>query len=153
MTPHAVLLRGFEILKRLPDRPVVGAEIGVWRGYLSHTLLTKTDLVLFMVDSWLGIEGFGEKYSPKVQIECKEATVANTAWAGRRAQIIHLSSEEAAKTMRDAVLDFVFIDADHSYNGCKTDIEYWLPKIKVGLSGATTMTIQTTTSAKRLREP
>jgi predicted O-methyltransferase YrrM len=35
------------------------------------------------------------------------------------------------------MLDFVFIDADHSYEGCKADIEAWFPKVKPGglLSG------------------
>jgi predicted O-methyltransferase YrrM len=28
--------------------------------------------------------------------------------------------------------DFVFLDADHSYEGCKADIAAWAPKIKPG---------------------
>ena len=29
-------------------------------------------------------------------------------------------------------LDLVFIDGDHSYEGCKADIEAWLPKLRSG---------------------
>ena len=110
----------------------MGAEIGVWRGYLSSVLLCRPDVVLFMVDSWLGIEGFGEQYSPKVQPECKEAAVTNTKYAGRRAQILHMDSKDASERIKDKTLDFVFIDADHSYEGCRKDIEYWLPKVRLG---------------------
>lgn len=39
---------------------------------------------------------------------------------------------EAAKAVPDGSLDFVYIDADHSYEGCKADIETWLPKIAPG---------------------
>jgi len=32
----------------------------------------------------------------------------------------------------DHEYDFVFLDADHSYEGCKADIEAWSPKVKPG---------------------
>lgn len=41
-------------------------------------------------------------------------------------------SVEAAGCYRDASLEFVFIDADHTYEGVKRDIQAWLPKIKSG---------------------
>lgn len=45
--------------------------------------------------------------------------------------ILRNTSEEAASLVPDD-LDFVYIDGDHSYLGCKLDIESWWPKIKVG---------------------
>lgn len=50
---------------------------------------------------------------------------------------IHMSdSAEAAKKYPDAHdgegLDFVFIDADHSYGSVRADIAAWLPKVKSG---------------------
>jgi Methyltransferase domain len=41
-----------------------------------------------------------------------------------------MDSKEAAAYVPDGSLDFVFIDADHSYEGCKADIQAWLPKLK-----------------------
>ena len=48
---------------------------------------------------------------------------------------IHLmidKSAEAAKKFEDESLDFVYIDANHSYEFVKEDIAAWLPKVKKG---------------------
>jgi predicted O-methyltransferase YrrM len=48
-----------------------------------------------------------------------------------------MTSLEASKLFENGSLDFVFIDGDHSYQGCSTDIDCWFPKLKSGglLSG------------------
>jgi hypothetical protein len=43
-----------------------------------------------------------------------------------------MSSVDASKLYEDESLDFVFLDADHSYEGVRSDIEAWLPKVKRG---------------------
>jgi hypothetical protein len=53
-------------------------------------------------------------------------------FAGERAKLMRLDSAEAAGMMEDGSEDFVFIDADHSYEGCKRDIEAWAPKVSPG---------------------
>ncbi len=42
------------------------------------------------------------------------------------------TSVSAAPTFANGSLDFVYIDADHSYESVKEDIATWLPKIKAG---------------------
>ena len=34
--------------------------------------------------------------------------------------------------IEDNSLDFVFLDADHGFDGCSQDIEKWTPKVKSG---------------------
>ena len=41
-------------------------------------------------------------------------------------------SWEAASHYKDGSLDAVFIDADHSYESVRKDIDAWLPKVKIG---------------------
>jgi predicted O-methyltransferase YrrM len=43
-----------------------------------------------------------------------------------------MTTNEASKLFEDGSLDGVFIDADHSYEAVKQDIQNWLPKIRVG---------------------
>jgi len=47
-------------------------------------------------------------------------------------EVRHMKSEEAAALEEDNSLSLVFIDADHTYEGCKKDIELWWPKLKKG---------------------
>lgn len=125
--------RAQEVLKRLQDGPVIGAEIGIFQGRMSLSLLkTRPDLTLYMVDNWLPMPKYG------VSAEDQES---NRLMAGRiagdRGVILHMDSADAAKEIPDGSLDFVFIDADHSYEGVRRDILAWRPKLKLGglLSG------------------
>jgi hypothetical protein len=135
---RAAYVRAQEVLGRLPGGPVVGAEIGVFRGEMSAYLLARPDLVLHMVDSW---EGGGEAYATdtgdwhadlgnedqEVFFECAKAQVE---FAGPRALIHRHRSTDPVPNAPP--LDFVFIDADHSYEGCKADIEAWRQTLKPG---------------------
>jgi hypothetical protein len=51
--------------------------------------------------------------------------------------LIRKSSSDAAKEFEQESVDLVFIDANHSYESVKNDIDLWLPKVKKGgvLSG------------------
>ena len=42
------------------------------------------------------------------------------------------TTTEAAEGIEDGSLDWVFIDADHSFRGVSEDIANWLPKIRKG---------------------
>lgn len=49
-----------------------------------------------------------------------------------RVQIMRMDTKEAHKLVEDGSLDFVFIDADHTYEGCAADIANWTPKVRQG---------------------
>lgn len=116
------------------------AEIGVFAGDTSRRLLQRRDLTLLMVDSW---RGAGESYvgdsgdwhatlTQQQQDEFYKKTVEAVKFAGERAQIHRCTSQGAAALAPPGYFDCVFIDADHSYEGAKADIESWAPKVKPG---------------------
>ncbi len=45
---------------------------------------------------------------------------------------LNMSSAEASRRYETGTLDFVLIDADHSYESVKNDLELWRPKVKKG---------------------
>lgn len=126
------------------DRPVLGAEIGVWRGILSRKLLAeRPELTLYLVDPWrTGKPGTSWMDSPSVcprrpqrdfDIAYARA-VEVTRGFGDRARIRKATSEAAARALRrrKVSLGFAFVDGDHSRKGCRADILDWLPLIAPG---------------------
>lgn len=47
-------------------------------------------------------------------------------------EIKRMKSSEAAQGEADESLEFVFVDGDHTYEGCLEDIKLWFPKLKKG---------------------
>jgi hypothetical protein len=137
MKPLAVDERATQLLRWLDGTSnPIGAEIGVFAGELSRRLLAREDLTLLMVDSWAegsGQAGLGDFHAELTQVQQDHylgVTRSTTEFAGARAQIRVNDSLKAALSVPDASLDFVFIDADHSYEACRADVLAWLPKIK-----------------------
>lgn len=54
------------------------------------------------------------------------------AMTGKNVRIMKMRTDEACKQIADGSLDFVFVDADHSYEGVKRDIADWTPKVRKG---------------------
>lgn len=129
-------IRAREILTRVGPE-AKGAEIGVFAADLSERLL-NAGMSLIMVDSWeqqgtyQGTRDFHASLNQDQQDSFYEMSKNRVGFANGRARIIRKRSVEAAKDIEDCSLDFVFIDADHSYEGCKADIEAWAPKVREG---------------------
>ncbi len=143
---NAALLRATAVLDRLEgiEFPVM-AELGVFVAMMSRRLLARKDLHLFMVDSWSAVHS--EEYHATNDFHAKLSTRKQEGFYLQskniadqhpdQATILRYTTREAANHIADASLDLVFIDADHSYEGCRDDIKNWLPKVKPGgwLSG------------------
>lgn len=135
--------RADEILRRIAGvKNPIGAEIGVAIGQTSECLLQRGDLKLIMVDSWLPSElqsdsykASGDRYGTLSQGEQdahRRVAEEVTAFAGDRRTIVPLLSHVAATLYPDFYFDFVFIDADHTYEGASSDIADWAHKVKPG---------------------
>jgi len=120
----------------------VGAEIGVRKGDMSAALLRgHSALKMLLVDPWTNFDSESYTFQTDPQFygrnraeferEYREA-LRNTKFAADRCVVMRELSVNAAQKVADGSLDFVFIDACHSYEGCKSDIEAWFPKLKIG---------------------
>lgn len=140
LSPHLARIRASEVLKRLPTWPVIGAEIGVAFGQMSAELLKRDDLILYMVDSWLAEKDQPLQYKATGDIfafmtarevqNIRLVAMRYTSFAGERAKMLWGDSVAMAKAVEPNGLDFVFIDGDHSYEGCRRDIAAWRPCLK-----------------------
>jgi hypothetical protein len=141
------LWRGPDIVDRiqrrhLDNRIISGAEIGVDRGALSAYLLNELrNLHLTMVDTWEVFpedssysksgDGVVQRTQDQREMDFQEARRVTKDAIGRR-NIARMRSDQFAPWVEDGSLDFVFIDADHSYEGVAADIKLWAPKIRPG---------------------
>lgn len=97
-----------------------GAEIGVYDGRYSEILCqTIPNLELLAVDSYSGRH--------KITIDTARARLEPF-----KATLVTKSSMEVVKDIPDESLDFVFIDADHTYEYVRDDIREWSNKVRPG---------------------
>lgn len=116
-----------------------GAELGVSTGRFSLYLCAHIPtLSMIAVDLWATqeprphVEG-SETYTTFKHDESYERfkAISERAYPGR-IDIFRMKTHEAAQHVPNGHLDFVFIDADHTYEGCLQDIDDWAPKVKRG---------------------
>jgi Methyltransferase domain len=131
------------LLSMLPEHGVC-AEVGTWRGDFAATILaSRAPTQLYLVDPWEHREE--DTYA--------QASFGGNAQGGQTAlDAIHDSvvarfraeidagrvivrrqrSVPAAAAFAEASLDWVYIDADHSYEGVKGDLESYYRTVKPG---------------------
>lgn len=97
-----------------------GAELGVDKGILFGALMRGCpNLHLTGVDVF-----------PDHERSHRVFELANTYVD--RSHLMVMTTREASALIDDASMDFVFIDADHSYEAVLSDIDHWMPKVKAG---------------------
>jgi len=132
-----------ELRAAFGSNPIRGAEIGVWKGQLSEYLLSYLPNIeqYLMIDRWAAApEGSPYRQSVDKKARADVATMTRaknmatraTDFAADRRRILRLESGDAAMLVADESLDFVFIDADHSYYGVSRDLRLWFPNLKPG---------------------
>lgn len=102
----------------------IGAEIGVYRGDFAKIILNDWKGKLLLVDA----------YKPyKTALELDTAfEYAKNQLKGENIEWININSPESAKKVKDGSLDWVYIDANHSYESAKIDIPTWINKVRKG---------------------
>jgi len=121
-------------VKHIDKRDMKALEIGSWKGCSAKAIaeqLIETGGTLICVDDWKG-----NGNADTLQIATKEDVFhifRNNMqilglWDILKPMI--MTSKEASLIVEDETLDFIFLDADHSYEEVKADILRWMPKLK-----------------------
>ena len=110
-------------------------EVGVWKGHSISYLARKLQgrkCQLYAVDLFEDSKMFPD-LSEEVEV-IHQVYDLNLRASGVRDMIIDIKehSNIAPQRFEDRSIDFVFIDADHTYEAVKSDIIAWLPKIRPG---------------------
>jgi len=128
-------------LRQLVSRLAPGfaaLEIGSWLGQGSTTVLIdeakRRQGTVYCVDTWKGNPNVERHQSIVRDYDVLGTFLQNVAARGGQdvVRTLVMPGEEAARLMREAAFDFVFIDADHSYASTRRDISDWLPKVRPG---------------------
>lgn len=119
----------------------LGVEVGVQKGYFAREILTNWPGFLYLVDTWRNLEGYTDaaNVSDAEHEENYQETLrqCERGAQGKRFTPMRMTSLEAAAIIAERIeltgpLDFVYLDADHSYESVKADIEAWFPLVKSG---------------------
>jgi len=111
-----------------------GVELGTFKGEYSRVILESWPGTLYMVDVWrpLSIEEYDDQSNHANHSDAYSEAMKNTKEYAERAHMIRCRGEIASNLFPDEYLDFVYIDANHTYEAVTEDIKIWYPKIKSG---------------------
>jgi len=120
--------------------PLKGCEVGVLKGKLSVALLKHLPrLHLIMVDRWLPypkgrrtIDSTKENRTKEDMYGAMLCAMNLTHSKANRRTVLVADSTIASCFVADESLDFVFIDACHTYWSVKMDLQLWYPKVRPG---------------------
>jgi hypothetical protein len=109
-----------------------GCEVGVSRAINAEKICRYIpDLTLYLVDPWYNDKS-GRHITPRQYRWARNRMRACADVYGTKYTFIKDYSVNAVKQFDDGSLDFVYIDANHTYPHVKQDIELWSPKVRKG---------------------
>ena len=114
-------------------RPKVCVELGTWQGASAIPVaraIRRWRGTVTCVDTWGGaIDGDPTSMQPWMLLSC----VRNMKQAGVSGNVrLIASTTTAAVQWWTEPIDYLYVDADHSYEGVLADLRAWVPHVKPG---------------------
>ena len=115
-----------------------GAEIGVWNGDFSIRLLESLPKLemLYLVDSYkqFSKEEYNDVANSSQEIQEARYNLVKVliGYHPKKVQLFRMLSMEAVKLIEPESLDFVYIDANHSYKCVLEDLTEWGKRVRKG---------------------
>jgi len=127
------------LLSALPNNSVC-AEIGVWQGEYAEAIVKNNNpKELYLIDKWDVLELKNESYAEYFQHFTKTEqfidvynSVLDKFSYHEGIKLIRDDSVKASSIFDDQFFDWVYIDADHSYEGVTNDLNAYYSKVKTG---------------------
>lgn len=109
-------------------------EVGVFASQNFHRFLKVNPEILVGVDAWIrdGNPAHNDSSFTQEQLDAQCEYFKSFMLQYPNIRLYRQYSDEAAKNFPDEYFDLIYIDADHSYEGVKKDLEAWWPKVKKG---------------------
>lgn len=126
-----------EMVKKFPSGSKF-VEVGCWLGksavYLGVEIVNSgKDIKLDCIDIWAIMDDpILHQEEPIKNGTLYKDFLKNIEPLRKVIKAIRMDSAEASNNYEDESLDFVYIDADHSYEAFKKDLQHWYPKVKRG---------------------
>jgi hypothetical protein len=114
------------------EKLTCGAEVGVAYGGHSEYILKHTKVEkLYAVDPYRHFPDYKDPMNlPQKDFDDLYSFTKNRLKIfGNRVKMVRKTSEDAAKHIKEP-LDFVYLDANHSYDGVKEDLGLWFQKVR-----------------------
>lgn len=129
----------FLINKIKKNNYTVGAEVGVQAGQTFKRILNDCpDVTLYGIDVWVADKNVrleekelqGSEFHPNYNM--LKHWIKSKKDLAERAIMVRSYSDGCLDQFEDNSLDFVFIDADHRYEGVRMDTLNWSKKVREG---------------------
>lgn len=111
-----------------------GVEIGVLSGGNAAQIMSQwTGQMLHLVDPWCKVDPsiYRERQSWPPDVCMEECQKLSDRYPGR-IRLHRMFSVDAAPYFPDGFLDWVYIDANHSFEAVTEDLQTWWPKVRTG---------------------
>jgi len=123
-----------EMVEALIPKNKIIAELGVFQGTFMKELHKRLEpKKLVAVDLFSGLMTSGDEHgNDPIEISLDEAynNLLKYTELYQEIELIKGYSEETIAKYPDNYFDMIYVDADHSYYGCKRDLEICYKKIK-----------------------
>jgi hypothetical protein len=139
--PGPIWFSGADIFARFVRdcrEPAVAVELGAWKGRSTACMGVEIarsgkTIAFHSVDHWLGSEEASHSQDADLAAgRLYEVFLANIAPVRSHVHVISGDSADAAAAFADGSIDFLYVDASHSYDGVLRDLVAWYPKVREG---------------------
>ena len=122
-----------EVVNLISEKDVC-MELGVYKGDYANEMLKRSPSKLYLIDPWQSIMDVPNRWHarPQSEMDSLKLEVANRFRDNDNVEILEEYSGDSVHNFFDGHFNFIYIDANHSYEYIKSDLNNWWPKLKSG---------------------